>query len=245
MSKQDTIMEVDICLSPALYPYYKKENDIVIVVDIFRASTTICAMLSNGASSVIPVASIEEAKQYKSKGYIVGGERNAKKLEFADFGNSPFDYKKDIVNNNDIVFTTTNGTQAINAAAGCKTLFIGAFSNIDILSRECFTLGRSRIVVLCAGWKNKINAEDTLFAGAFTEKLSKLGEITYGSDSVRIAIEMWDKAKNDPIEFLKTSEHYKRLINNGAEGDIAYCFKENSTPIVPYYCATENKLRIE
>lgn len=237
-------MKIEVCLSPALYPFYQQDNDIVIVVDIFRATTTICTMFNNGASGVIPVASVDKAKEYKNKGYIVGGERNAKKIEFADFGNSPFEYKREIIEGEDIAFTTTNGTQAIEAAKDCKKLFIGAFSNIDALAKECYDMG-GRVVVLCAGWKNRVNAEDTLFAGAFTEKLSRLGNITYGSDSVRMAVEMWNNAKSDPIEYLKPTDHYKRLFDNKAEGDINYCFEENTTPITPWYCKIENKLRIE
>ena len=128
-------MILDICLSPALYPFYKKENDTVIVVDIFRACTTICAAFANGASAIIPVADIEEAKQYKLRGYPVGAERNTRKCDFADFGNSPFDYTQEKVKGKEIVFTTTNGTNAIEQSRGCKTLLIGAFSNINALAK--------------------------------------------------------------------------------------------------------------
>jgi len=98
-------MILNICLSPALYPFYKKENDTVIVVDIFRACTTICTAFANGASAIIPVADIEEAKRYKSQGYPVGAERNTQKCDFADFGNSPFDYTREKVEGKEIVFT--------------------------------------------------------------------------------------------------------------------------------------------
>ena len=237
-------MKIDVCLSPALYPFYKQDNDIVIVVDIFRASTTICTMFNNGASSVITVASVEEAKEYKDKGYIVGGERNARKIDFADFGNSPFDYSREAVNNKEIVFTTTNGTHAIDIAKDCKKLFVGAFSNINAIAEECHKIGE-RVVIVCTGWQNRINAEDTLFAGAFIEKASQLGAIEYGSDTTRIALELWNNAKYEPIEYLKSSDHYQRLIDNNAEGDISYCFKENSAPVLPWYCKSKNKLRIE
>ncbi len=237
-------MKIEVCLSPALYPYYKQKDDVVIIVDIFRASTTICTMFHNGASTVIPIGNIEEAKEYKTKGYIVGGERNAKKIEFADFGNSPFDYKRGIVEGKELVFTTTNGTQAIEVAKDCKKLFVGSFSNIDTLADKCFNLG-GRVVVLCAGWKNKINIEDTLFAGSFVEKLSQRTILKHESDSVKVALELWQLAKENPIDYLKTSDHYKRLVDNGAEGDIPYCFEENTTPVAPWYCKENRKLRID
>ena len=81
-------MILDLCPSPALYKYYKSENDTVIVVDVFRASATMCTMLNNGATAIIPVSDSETAREFKSKGYLVGAERNTKRCDFADFGNS-------------------------------------------------------------------------------------------------------------------------------------------------------------
>ena len=195
-------MILDICLSPALYPFYKKENDTVIVVDIFRACTTICAAFANGASAIIPVADIEEAKQYKLRGYPVGAERNTRKCDFADFGNSPFDYTQEKVKGKEIVFTTTNGTNAIEQSRGCKTLLIGAFSNIDALAKKCIEIG-GRIVVVCAGWNNRINMEDTLFGGAFAEKLFNENPLKLDSDAVKIALELWQSAKYNLLNYLK------------------------------------------
>lgn len=235
-------MELDICLSPALYPFYRKKEDVVVVVDIFRASTTLCAAFSNGASAIIPVADIELAKKYKEDGFLVGAERNTRRVDFADFGNSPFEYTADKVCGKEIVFTTTNGTRAIEASKGCKELFVGSFSNIDALIDACMKAGE-RIVILCAGWNNRVNIEDTLFGGAFTEKMVQKTAVTMASDAVRMALNLWELAKADPLNFLQSSDHYKRLVDNGAEGDAAFCFVENSTSVVPYYHQSEKKLR--
>lgn len=236
-------MILDLCPCPALYPYYQEEGDTVIVIDAFRASATICAAFVSGASAVIPVASIEEAQQYKLQGFLVGAERNARKCDFADFGNSPFDYTPDKISGKELVFTTTNGTQAIQAAKECRRLFIGTFSNIDAVLEASLRLSE-RTVILCAGWENRINIEDTLFGGAFAEKLSERNELIIGSDSVRIALELWQQAKKNPLEYLKESDHYARLIANGAVGDAPYCLEMNTTPIVPIYNKQEGKLRI-
>ena len=87
-------MTIDICLSPTLYPYYQKQSDTVIVVDIFRATTTMCAAFHNGATAIIPVADIDLARKYKSEGFLVGAERNTRRVDFADFGNSPIEYTR-------------------------------------------------------------------------------------------------------------------------------------------------------
>lgn len=237
-------MILDLCLCPALYPYYQKEGDTVIVVDAFRASATICAAFASGASAVIPVASIEEAKQYKLQGFLVGAERNARKCDFADFGNSPFDYTRESVSGKELVFTTTNGTQAIQVAKECLRLFVGTFSNIDAVLKVSLQSSPERVVILCAGWQNRINIEDTLFGGAFAEKLSEKDELIVGSDSVRIALELWQQAKSNPLEYLKKSDHYARLIANGAASDAPYCLQMNTVPVVPIYNKEEGKLKI-
>ncbi len=236
-------MIIDICFSPALYPFYQKEDDVVVVVDVFRATTTMCAAFNNGAIAIIPIADIELAKKYKSEGFLVGAERKTRRVEFADFGNSPFEYTKEKVSGGEIVFTTTNGTRAIEAAKDCGQLFIGAFSNIDALAEKCLQSGE-RIVILCAGWNKKVNIEDTLFGGALAEKLSKKTEVVFESDAVRMALQLWNLAKENPIEFVKSSDHYKRLIDNGVESDAAFCFMENTVSVVPFYDKITKKLRV-
>ncbi|MCE5204604.1 MAG: 2-phosphosulfolactate phosphatase [Porphyromonadaceae bacterium] len=237
-------MIFDLCPSPALYPFYKKENDTVVVVDVFRASATMCTILQNGAAAVIPVADIEEAKQYKLNEFLVGAERKTRKCDFADFGNSPFDYTREIVAGKEVVFTTTNGTMAIEMGRDSKHLFIGTFSNIDALVNKCME-SSERIVVLCAGWNNRVNVEDTLFGGAFAERLAEKNVLSFGSDAVRIAQTLWQQAKSDPLAYLRQSEHYQRLINNGAEGDAAYCLQKNTVSVVPCYHKEDKKLRAQ
>ncbi|MEA4904085.1 putative 2-phosphosulfolactate phosphatase [bioreactor metagenome] len=234
---------VDICLSPALYPFYQKENDVVVVVDIFRATTTMCTAFNNGAAAIIPIADIELAKKYKSEGFLVGAERKTRRVEFADFGNSPFEYSQEKVSGREIVFTTTNGTRAIDAAKDCERLLIGAFSNIEILTDKCLQWGE-RIIILCAGWNNKVNIEDTLFGGAFVKKLSEKTEVALESDAVRIALGLWESAKQSPLDYIKNTDHYRRLIANGVESDAAYCLRQNTVSVVPYYDKEIKKLKV-
>lgn len=234
-------MKLDLCPSPALYPYYKSDNDTVVVVDVFRASATICTMLNNGASAIIPVSNTDLAKQYKSKGYLVGAERNTKRCDFADFGNSPFDYTPEKVSGKEVVFTTTNGTRAIDVASNCKELLIGTFPNIDAVAEKCLK-SAERVVILCAGWNNRMNIEDTLFGGAFAEKLMERSNIKFDSDTIRMTYELWLKVKNNLEEYLKLSDHYQRLIDNSAVSDASYCITPNSISIVPVYNKIDKKI---
>ena len=147
-------MKIDVCFSPALYPVYHNPEAIVVVVDVFRATTTMAA-------------TVEEAEAYKAKGWLVGAERNVKRCGFADFGNSPFDYTAEKVSGKDIVFTTTNGTRAITIAKSAFRVITGAFINLQAVAGYCVCHKRD-VVVLCSGWQDKVNIEDTLFGGALT-----------------------------------------------------------------------------
>lgn len=227
-------MKVDICFSPALYPYYADSNDyIVVVVDIFRATTTMCAALNNGAKCIIPVASIEEAEAYKAKGYLVGAERNVKRCDFADFGNSPFDYTKEKIEGKEVVFTTTNGTQAIDAASGADILTIGAFSNISALTDFCIKKQKD-VMILCAGWNNRFNIEDTLFGGALAARLIERG-YSVASDAVQVALSMWAEALPNIRSYINRTEHIKRLEANNLQDSVEYCLTEDTVNLVPVY----------
>jgi len=238
-------MKIEVCFSPALYPYYSQDNKdkIVVVVDIFRATTTMCAALNNGTRSIIPVAGIEEAQAYKAKGYLVGAERNVKRCDFADFGNSPFDYTEDKVSGKDVVFTTTNGTQAIEMANDADILIIGAFSNIDAVTEFC-TSKQKDVIVLCAGWNNRFNIEDSLFGGALATRLLDNG-YTPASDATRVALSMWEEAKPDVKKYIDRTEHIKRLEANNLQKDTEFCLLENTVGIIPVYDKGTKKITIK
>ena len=140
--EQPTQPTVDVCFSPYLYPVYEKSNQIVVVIDILRATSAICTAFQYGVERMIPVASIEEAKSYKDQGFLVGAERNGIAIEGFDFGNSPYSYMTDQIKNQTVVITTTNGTQAIDVSRNADLVVIGSFLNITFLfsyfSNRCF-----------------------------------------------------------------------------------------------------------
>lgn len=237
-------MKVDICFSPALYPFYTENNAerVVIVVDIFRATTTMCAALKNGAKCIIPVASIDEAQDYKAKGYLVGAERNVKRCDFADFGNSPFDYTAEKVADKEVVFTTTNGTQAIEAASDSYALIIGAFSNISSVVEFCLAAKKDALI-LCAGWNNRFNIEDTLYGGAVAQRLISKG-YDHSSDAVEVALGMWRNAESDVRAYINRTEHIKRLEANNLQDSVDYCLTEDTVPVIPLYNRETKKITL-
>lgn len=100
-------------------------------------------------------------------------------------------------------------------------------------------------MIICAGWNNRVNIEDTLFGGAFAEKLLIENPVNFDSDAVKIALQLWQSAKHDPLNYIKDTEHYQRLIDNKAEGDASFCLQQNTINLVPYYDRVEEKLKID
>lgn len=234
---------IEIIYSPALFSFYNTDNCIIIIVDVFRATTSICTAFQNGLRAVRTVADIETAKEWKSKGYMVAAERNVQKVDFADFGNSPFDFTEEKVKDKELIFTTTNGTRAVETAKNADEILIGAFSNIDSLAKYCKE-SEKNVAILCSGWNNKFCTEDTLFAGALSEKLTENKEFMYNSDSVKMATDMWKLASKDLFSYIRQTEHFKRLVKNRLEDSVEYCLTENTAPIIPKYNKSEKVFTI-
>lgn len=237
--------KVEVCFSPALYKFYTVDSPdkIVVVTDIFRATTTMCAAFKNGAKAILPVASIDEAKDYKAKGYKVGAERNVKRCDFADFGNAPTDYTKEKVEGQEIVFTTTNGTQAIDTASDANCLLVGAFSNLNAVADYCIAQNKD-VMILCSGWENRFNIEDSLFGGALADVLITRGNYKSTSDATQIALSMWKEAKVSPRTYIEQSEHIKRLEANGLADSVDYCLTVDTVPLVPVFDKVTRKLTL-
>lgn len=225
--------KVEVCFSPTLFPiYFDNRNCIVVVIDVLRATTAICAAFEDGVAAVIPVATLEEATEYKQKGYIVGAERNAEIIEGFDFGNSPLAFQKGKYKDQTIVLTTTNGTQAIEVAKKAQQVIIGSFYNLDAVC-DFIEKEDKDVLLLCAGWKERFNLEDTLFAGAVVEKLAENIRFHDLADSAIAALNLYKNAKGNLYQFLGESSHRKRLSNLNLEEDIVCCLTLNQSKIVP------------
>ena len=223
---------LEVCFSPALIHLHDVSDAIVVVIDILRATSSICVAFAHGGRSIVPVATIEESQAYRAQGFLVGAERNGEMLDGFDLGNSPFSYMDPKIKGRDIALSTTNGTQAIAAATGAYQLVAGSFLNLDYL---CDWLKKQdkNVLLLCSGWKNSFNLEDTLFAGAVAERLSDDFELNKMRDAVIAAKHLYQFAKNNMNEFLEQSSHRKRLEKLQIEKDIEYCLTPNLAPVIP------------
>ena len=227
------------CLSPALINTYDISNSIVVIIDVLRATSTIATALYNGASSVIPVATVPRCVELgKAIGGITAGERDGKVAEGLSYGNSPFEYPREFIEGKVLVLTTTNGTKLLHMALdqGAEEIITGSFPNLTSVS-DYLLKSNKNVVLGCSGWKDRINIEDTLFAGAVVSRLKDHFNIE--CDSSKLAESLYHEAGADRFEFMQKREatHYHRLMRYDLEKDIRYCLSEDVANILPIFQA--------
>lgn len=224
--------ELHVCLSPALIPLYSIEDYTVVIIDIFRATSSICYGIENGAEAIIPVSEVEECAAYREMGlnYLLAAERNGEVVTGFDFGNSPFSYTEEKVAGKTVVLTTTNGTHALHLSRTAKKVVIGSFFNLTVLC-NWLKAQDGNILLVCAGWKNNYNLEDTVFAGAVVDQLKGLD---FNLDDPAIAAyDLYQLAKSDLPGYLAKTSHSERLKKLGIEKDIAFCLNVDITKAIP------------
>jgi 2-phosphosulfolactate phosphatase len=223
---------VDVCLTPELLHLYDIQDKIVVVVDIFRATSCMTTAFAHGVARIIPVAELEECRQLQASGLLAAAERDAKKAEGFDLDNSPFSYMDPKLQGHTIAVTTTNGTQAITRSRDAAQIIIGSFLNkatvIEYLREQSHS-----VLVLCAGWKGKINMEDSLFAGAVVCGLEKHFAIEH--DSALLALHTYNSAKFNMLKYLAASSHLRRLHRLGLDRDIEFCLREDLYQVLPVF----------
>ncbi len=228
--------QVEVIFSPALFEYRQiKENYIIVIADILRATTSICTAFKWGVRSMIPVRTVQEARDYKEKGYIVAGERIEETFEFADFGNGALEFMNDKIKDKDIVHSTTNGTVAITMAkqAEPNEILIGAFSNITSLS-DYLLKKEENVLIFCSGWKNSFCIEDTVFAGALLERIIEKGGYINHNDSAYSSIDLWSKTKDKLMEEMQSkASHMNRLKKYKMDDVFPYTYTFDTCNVVP------------
>lgn len=207
-------------------------NTSIVVIDILRATTTICTAFKYGVKALIPVGAIEKAKALKEQGFMVAGERLEGSLPFADMGNSAFEFMNPKIKGQVIAHTTTNGTQAIEQAKGLngKEILIGSFLNLSALALY-LQEQNTDVLLLCSGWKGSACIEDTAMAGALIEKLHT--NIARVDDASSMALTLWQTYKKDLLGYMDSCAHIHRLRNKGLGDVFEYSFTPDTAPVVP------------
>lgn len=238
-------------LSPALFEATvgSVENKNVVVIDILRATTTMCVAMENGANSIWPVDTVQKAAHAGSS-FLTAGERNGEKVEGFDLGNSPQEFTEEVVKGRDIVMTTTNGTRAIALSEGAKNIYISSYRNVSAMIKELMEQPED-VVLFCSGWKDQVNLEDALFAGEVINGLQRSavsGQLTAVSgqptadggqptaadlgplfnDSSLLAHQLFLQVNGNEEEFLQQASHVQRFKSLHIESDLEVCLKRDT-----------------
>ncbi len=223
---------LEVAFSPAIFEHFDSQGKIVVVVDILRATSVICTMFHNGVKEIIPVRDLAEAQEYKKKGFLVVAERNGQKLDFADFGNSPYYFTPEVIAGKTVVYSTTNGTNAITVGKSAQEVIIASFLNLSAI--QGYLQARATdALIMCAGWKGKFCLEDTLFAGALSQNLIQTGRFETICDSTNAAMDLWNVARNDLSTYIEKVAQRHRLKKLGLDDVIGYCFTSDVTDVIP------------
>ena len=223
---------IEVCFSPGEYHLYQEEFDLVVVLDVLRATSAICTAIEHGVKEIIPVATLDEARAYQAEGYLVAAERGGQIVEGFDLGNSPFSYMDPALKGQTVVLTTTNGTKAINMAREKKTVVIGSLNNLDALCEWLIRQQRD-VLVLGSGWKDKFNLEDTICAGAIADQCLKSGRFFADEDSTVAAKFIFRSSRDNIFAFLKASSHRRRLRKLNLNEDVKHCLTPNNCTAIP------------
>lgn len=224
------------CLSPALLHLFNLQGAVVVIIDVFRATSTIATALYNGAAKVIPVSSVSDCLAIGAgiEGAITAGERDGKVIEGLQYGNSPAEYHRGFIQGKTLVITTTNGTKLLHMALsqGCESVVTGSFPNLSAVCQ--YLIAQNKNVVLgCSGWKDRFNLEDTLFAGAVISQIKQ--QFTIHCDSSLMAEQMYGFHKNNMNQLIQQTTHWHRLAAYGLHKDLEYCVSTDVANVLPQY----------
>ncbi len=224
---------VEVCFIPNQYPLYAADMGIVVVIDVLRATSAMVAAFDSGVDRIIPVSTVEEAAAYIGReGYIAAAERNGEVVEGFTYGNSPLAYVGQDLRGKTIVMTTTNGTKAINLARDARMLVVGSFLNLSALS-EWLVQQNENVLLLCSGWRDKFNLEDSVFAGAVMDRLLSSGKFGLEEDSSIAAQYMFHAARDNYMGILKAAPRRRRIEQLKLLNDVKFCLTPDQSSVIP------------
>jgi 2-phosphosulfolactate phosphatase len=256
-------VKIDAILTPAELPALAKRDlheMLCVVFDVLRATSTFVTALHHGANAIIPVSEISEALVIRKKqpDVLLGGERDGVRIRAAqtggtdfDLGNSPRECTPEKVRGKTIVSTTTNGTRALRACAGAKTVLAGSFLNLAATAAFINKLQPAEVLLVCAGTREDRADEDVLAAGALCEildaplipSLSPLGRgegvrrtgegVFQMTESAEIARRDYAQAESDLAAAVRNATNARRLLAiPELRDDVAFCLQRDVFPLI-------------
>ena len=214
---------------------------VVAVIDVLRASTSIAVALANGARSVIPFDSPEEAVTRRlslDKSEVrLAGERKMVMIPGFDLGNSPREFTAEAIGGKTVLMVTTNGTGSLTAVQGARDVVVASYVNFSAVLALLRTAARggTDITIICSGRERQFSLEDAACAGRYARQIAKRLASADLNDAARAA-QLIDKKYGDNLKRLfEESTHGRALAEAGFTEDLDICAAEDSYSVVPIY----------
>lgn len=230
-------MKLDIIISADDISESKIENKIIVIIDVFRATSVIVTALNNGCKEIIPYLTIEEAlenaKRLNREDYILGGERRAVKIKDFDLSNSPLEYTEEIVKNKIVLMTTTNGTRTLTKSAGAKRVLIAAMINAKAMAKKLSEINED-VVIINAGTNGNFSMDDYICSGYIINEMLSYKKDLELTDIAKTANIIY-KGSPDILSYIKEATHYSVMKSLSLDDDIEYCTRKSIIDIVPEF----------
>ncbi|HVK58028.1 MAG TPA: 2-phosphosulfolactate phosphatase [Candidatus Kapabacteria bacterium] len=236
---------IEVLFSPAEFGALKNRDlsgTTCVVFDVLRATSSIVTALANGAASVTPVATIEEAVRAKEEDpkVLLAGERDGFRITSKltgsvdfDFGNSPREFAEAALGGKKIVMTTTNGTRALKASLGAKEIIVGSFLNLSEVADYLQARQVNDLLLICSGTNEEASYEDLLGAGALASGVWDYFKDGHVADSAQIARNTYESARGGLMAAMQFARNGRRLLEiPELRDDVAYCLQRDAFPLI-------------
>ncbi len=226
-------MHLDVVLLPAEMPERSRLEQIAVVIDVIRATTSIISACQHGARAVRPVGSPEEALMLAAQlpGAVLAGERGGTRIPGFAMGNSPREFTAPAVHGRDVILTTSNGTRTLRLVEAGRRVAIGAFINRAAVARWLVAQDRDALIV-CSGYEGIFSLEDAVCAGSIAAQVGESGTAELG-DGARACRVLWDEWRNDLFHLLCSTGWGRHIIALGLKADLALCAELDTTSVLP------------
>jgi len=235
-------MRVDVFFTPAGLSPAEVQGRAIFVIDILRATTTMCAALSHGAKAIIPVASTEEALRLSqtigSTDVILAGEQNCLKIPGFQLGNSPLEMSEVTVRGKTIIVSTSNGTKALLACQGAQSVYPTAAVNLSAAAEKARELRESDqpVAIVCAGRENAFSLDDSYCAGRLVAATLGDRRPRRGLNDAAIAcldlVRRYGDQWRRPLAYSRAG---RELIKLGFRADLLDAARLDAYPVLPHF----------
>ena len=235
-------MKIDIVFTPAGLTAGDVQGRTVFVIDILRATTTMCAALSHGAKAIIPVASTEEALRLAqtigSTDVLLAGEKDCVRIPGFHLGNSPLEMTERAVRGKTIIVTTSNGTRALLACQGASAVYPAAAVNLSSAAEKAREALEShhQVVIVCAGRENAFALDDAYCAGRLAAAVLGDHKPRRGLNDAAIAcLDLVRRYRDKWERPLSYSRAGRELIKLGFRDDVREASRMDAYPVLPHF----------